>query len=233
MRERPLVERPRERLFLFGEDDLSDAECVALVVGSVAARPSLEVADSLLAAFGSLRGLQRADGWELVREGKLGIAGAASLKAAFALSRRASRAGFDPGLRIRGGADLFERFRERFSAARKETFFAVYLDGRHRVVREERISEGTLNAAIVHPREVLGPALRSGAASFVVVHNHPSGDPSPSPEDFAVTRRLQEAGDLVGIPLLDHLVVGEDRYCSFLERGLMERKVSPIVAASE
>ena len=229
VRDLPPADRPRERLFLFGEDDLSDAECLSLVVGNVASRPSLEVAEQLIAGFGGLRALQRADGWELVRRGKLGIAGGAALKASFALSRRAARGALDPNQRIRGGGDLFERFRERFAAAQKEIFFAVYLDGRNRVVREERVSEGTLNAAIVHPREVLGPALRMCAASLVVVHNHPSGDPAPSAEDFAVTRRLAEAGEIVGIPLLDHLIVGEERYCSFLERGLLDRK--PALAA--
>lgn len=103
-------------------------------------------------------------------------------------------------------------------------FFAIYLDGRNRPIREERVSEGTLNAAVVHPREVFGPALRIGAASVLVVHNHPSGDPSPSAEDLAVTSRLRETGALVGIPLLDHCIVGDDRYFSFLERGYMNHE---------
>lgn len=219
IQERALHDRPREKLLIYGEDDLSDEECVALVVGSVAARPALDVARQLLQEFGPLRSLQMAEGWELVRRGKLGAAGAASLKAAFALGRRAARSTVDPLLRIRGGADLYERFRARFHGARKETFMAIYLDGRNRLVREERVSEGTLNAAVVHPREVFGPALRCGAASVVVFHNHPSGDPAPSAEDFAVTSRLRDAGVLVGIPLLDHCIIGDERYFSFLERG--------------
>jgi DNA repair protein RadC len=223
IRELPEAERPRERLFLFGDEELSDIECIALVVGSVGTRPALDVAGGLLSEFGGLRGLGRADPVELMERGKLGLAGAAALRAALQLSRRAARTPLDPSRAIRGGVDLFDRFRERASTLRKETFFAIYLDGRNRVIREERISEGTVNAAIVHPREVLGPALRTGAASFLVLHNHPSGDPSPSAEDAAVTLRLQKAGELVGIPLIDHLIIGDERYCSFLERGLMSR----------
>ena len=206
---------------VFGEEDLSDAELVALVVGSVAARPALDVASELIAAFGGLRSLLAADPAELVRAGKLGAVGACALRAASVLARRAARAALDPERRVRSGADVFERYRALLAGARKETFLAVYLDGRNRVVREERVSEGTATSALVHPREVFGPALRAGAVSAVVVHNHPSGDPTPSAEDFEVTRRLRASGDLVGIPLLDHLVVGADRYFSFLERGLL------------
>lgn len=229
MRDRAPFDRPREKILVFGEDDLSDEECVALVVGSVAARSAMSVARDLLQTFGGLRSLQLADGWELVRDGRLGVAGAASLKAGFAIARRAARAAHDPTLRIRGGADVYERFRARYQGARKESFFAVYLDGRNRLIREERVSEGTLNAAVVHPREVFGPALRLGAASVLVLHNHPSGDPSPSSEDFSVTSRLREAGALVGIPLLDHCIIGDERYFSFLERGYLNH---PVAASS-
>jgi DNA repair protein RadC len=219
--ERPPFERPRERLLLAGEEELSDEELLALLLGPAGGRPARQVAARCLEAFPGLRALQQADPLELVRDGGLGVAAACAVRAAFALARRAARAGLDPGQRIRGGADLFERYRARLAGARKETFLALYLDGRNRAIREERVSEGTLTAAIVHPREVFGPALRAGAASVLVVHNHPSGDPAPSPEDLEVTERLRQSGELVGIPLLDHLVVGEDRYCSFLERGLL------------
>lgn len=227
MRERTLAERPRERLLLFGEDDLCDSECLALVVGNVAHRSALAVGRELLERFGDLRAIHKADGFELVREGRLGVAGAAALKAAFVLGRRALRVPPDPASRVRSGADLYEQFRARFANARKENFMVVCLDGRNRVMREERVSEGTLNAAIVHPRDVFGPALRVGAASIVVLHNHPSGDPAPSAEDIAVTARLREAGALVGIPLLDHIILGDERYYSFLERGALVHGGAP------
>lgn len=183
----------------------------------------MHVAKQLLLEFHGLAALARADPFELVRSRTLGFASAATLKAAFELGRRACIPRLDPGRSIRSGADVFDRFGPTFSGLRKETFLALYLDGRHRVVREERVSEGTLNAAIVHPREVIGPALRIGAAAILVLHNHPSGDPTPSAEDLAVTRRLSEACELVGIPLMDHLVVGDHRYYSFLERGHLSR----------
>jgi DNA repair protein RadC len=219
IRDREPADRPREKLFLFGEDDLTDIECVALVVGNVSTRSALDSAGTLLEAFGSIRNLQKADPFELVRLGRLGAAGAAALRASFVLGKRAGRPAAEPPQRIKAGTDLYERFRFRFAGLRKESFFAIYLDSRNCIIREERVSEGTLNAAIVHPRDVFGPALRIGAAGVCVVHNHPTGDPSPSAEDLSVTSRLRETGSLVGIPLIDHVIAGDDRYFSFLERG--------------
>ena len=104
----------------------------------------------------------------------------------------------------------------------KEQFHIVMLDGKNRILREERISEGILTASLVHPREVFAPAIREAAAGLVLIHNHPSGDPEPSPEDREVTRRLVAVGELVGIRILDHVIVGDGRYVSFIERGLLE-----------
>jgi len=104
---------------------------------------------------------------------------------------------------------------------RKEQFWAILLDGKNRVLREERVSEGSLTASLVHPREVFAPAIRESAGAFVFVHNHPSGDPTPSVEDVEITRRLCSVADLVGIRVLDHVVVGDGAYVSFLERGLL------------
>lgn len=104
---------------------------------------------------------------------------------------------------------------------RAEEFRALLLDGKHRVMREVTISRGTLTSSPVHPREAFRTAIREGAAAVVFVHNHPSGDPSPSADDLAITRRLCEVGDLVGIRVLDHLVIGDDRYVSLADRGLM------------
>ncbi|MBL8693097.1 MAG: DNA repair protein RadC [Planctomycetes bacterium] len=212
---------PRERLLAFGEEDLSDAELVALVVGSVGSRPASAVAQRLLESFGGLRELALADPWDLIHQGPLGMAGACALRASFVMGRRAMRLPIAPQRVLRAGADVFERLRGRMGSLRKETFVALCLDGRHRVLREERVSEGTLNAAIVHPRDVYGPALRCAAAAIVVAHNHPSGDPTPSAEDHAVTHRLHEVGKMAGIELLDHVILGEDRYFSFAERGLL------------
>jgi DNA repair protein RadC len=141
------------------------------------------------------------------------------LIAAFALARAASRLVVSERQPLRCGSEVFERFRERFRGARKETFFAVLLDGKNRILREAEISVGTLTSSLVHPREVFAPAVRESAAAIIVVHNHPSGDPNPSPEDREVTRRLRAAGEVVGIRVLDHVVVGDGSYASFLEKG--------------
>ncbi|MAE94776.1 MAG: hypothetical protein CL910_08965 [Deltaproteobacteria bacterium] len=120
---------------------------------------------------------------------------------------------------MRGPEDVFRHFHPRLRDARQEQFLVVLLDGRHRVLGEARASEGTLTASLVHPREVFRPALREGAAAIVLVHNHPSGDPSPSTEDRAVTQRLVRAGELLGIQVLDHVVVAERGWRSLREDG--------------
>lgn len=124
--------------------------------------------------------------------------------------------------RIRGGADVRPIFEALVPAGEtREHFVAVYLDGRNQVAGAQIVSIGTLNAAVAHPREIFRPAILVGAAQIIIAHQHPSGDPSPSAEDFAVTSRIREAGKLIGIPLLDHVIFGEIRYFSFLERGYM------------
>lgn len=120
---------------------------------------------------------------------------------------------------IRGGAQVFRHLAPRFAGCTVERFYGLYLDAKGRLLREQRVSEGTLTASLVHPREVFAPALVHRAAGVVVAHNHPSGDPEPSPEDRATTRRLQRAGRLLGIELMDHVILGAGRYLSFLERG--------------
>jgi DNA repair protein RadC len=126
-----------------------------------------------------------------------------------------------PGARFRSGADIFQHYHGRMRDLRKEQFWAVLLDGKNRVLREERVSEGSLTASLVHPREVFAPAIRESAGALVFVHNHPSGDPTPSVEDVEITRRLCSVAELVGIRVLDHVVVGDGAYVSFLERGLL------------
>jgi DNA repair protein RadC len=114
---------------------------------------------------------------------------------------------------------VFAHFRPRLGSLRQEIFWALLLDAKHRKLREVRIAEGSLTAALVHPREVFAPAVRESAAALVLVHNHPSGDPSPSPEDRQITRRLREAGELVGVRVLDHVIVGADAHYSFVDAG--------------
>jgi DNA repair protein RadC len=141
--------------------------------------------------------------------------------AALEIGRRLASRRLPEGTPVRDPADVFRHFHARLRDAPKERFLALLLDGRHRLLREEPVSLGTLTASLVHPREVFRPALRACAAALVLVHNHPSGDPAPSPEDREVTRRLARAGEILGIPVLDHVIVAERGFCSLREEGVL------------
>jgi len=155
---------------------------------------------------------------ELVEEFALPPARAARVVAAFQLGRRLERFRRAPRRPIRSAEAVFELLHQRLRGLERETFLALILDGKHRLRRLERVSEGTLNSSLVHPREVFRRAVRESAAALIVAHNHPSGDPEPSQEDLDVTRRLGAAGRTLGIPLLDHVIVGESAFVSLRER---------------
>ncbi len=211
---------PRERLAAHGPEPLSDAEVLALLLGSGArGHPAPALANAILAQTGGLAGLARAAPAELRGLHGIGAARTARLLAAVELGRRLAARRLRQGDAFRGPADVHRHFHARLRDAPCERFLVVLLDGRHRYVREVQASQGTLTASLVHPREVFRPALREAAAAVVLVHNHPSGDPTPSAEDRDLTERLARAGDLLGIPVLDHVVVAERGYVSLREEG--------------
>jgi DNA repair protein RadC len=175
----------------------------------------------LLERLGTLRRVAAATPAELRLAAGLSPGAAARLAAAFALGRRVHAQRLAVGALLRTSGAIFEAFHARLRDLKKERFIAIHLDGRNRVVREDVVSEGILTSSLVHPREVFAPAIREGAGGLLLVHNHPSGDPEPSPEDHEVTRRLCAVGELVGIRVFDHVVIGDGRYVSFLERGLL------------
>jgi DNA repair protein RadC len=211
---------PRERILQLGEPRLSDAEVVALLLRTgQRGEPAEAMAQRLLRQFGGLRGLASAAVREVAGVAGVGLTRAAALAAAFGLARRLQEQAFLPGAQIRHGGDVARWVLEVVRGSRRECFHTVLLDTRHRVLSLQLTSLGTVNAATVHPREVFSPAVREAASAVVVAHNHPSGDPTPSVEDRLVTDRLREVGDLVGIPLLDHLVIGAERYYSFAEEA--------------
>ena len=210
---------PREWLREHGPEGLDDAELLALLLRTGArGRSALELARELLGGAG-LHGLARALPAELERQAGVGPAKAATLLAALAIGRRLAQRRLHTGDAFRGPEDVFRHFHARLRDAPHEQFHLLLLDGRHRLLREVMASRGTLTASLVHPREVFRPALREGAAALVVAHNHPSGDPAPSSEDREVTRRLVQAGALLGVPLLDHVVVAERGWVSLREQG--------------
>ena len=212
-------ERPRERLLAYGAAPLSDAELLALLLRTGArGRAATQLAQQLLAS-GGVAGLAQASLAELAAVAGIGPAKAATLLAAFELGRRLAAKPLHRGERIGSPEDVHRHFHARLRDAPTEQFHIVLLDARHRVLRSVLASQGTLTASLVHPREVFRPALREAAAALVLVHNHPSGDPSPSPEDREITRRLARAGSLLGIPILDHVIVADRGYASLREQG--------------
>ena len=219
------LERPRERLLRDGPEALSLAELLALVFRTGGPGiPSLTLAGALVERFGSLERLAHAGDAELRALPGMGPAKVASLRAAFELGGRLARQPLRTGDKFQSPHQVFAHFGSRLRRMRQEVFFVLLLDSRHRLLREVEVSRGSLNQSLVHPREVFAPALRESAAAILVAHNHPSGDPLPSREDHDVTRRLSRAGEILGIPLLDHVVLGAEGFTSFAERGWLPAK---------
>jgi DNA repair protein RadC len=222
IREWPVQERPRERLLADGASALASRELLAILIGSGREGASaVEIAGSLLrSADGSLRRLASSSPAELAAVQGIGPAVAARISSALELGRRLAREGPLERTRIRGPRDVYDLCAPSMRDLSQEEFRVLLVNTQHAVVREIIVTRGTLDASIVHPREVFRAAITESAAAMILVHNHPSGDPAPSAEDRDVTRQLAEAGRLIGIPVLDHVVVGDGRYVSFVEAGL-------------
>lgn len=228
MKALPPEDRPREKLLRRGADQLTDAELLAILLrtGSRAngrRLHALELAQHLLASAGSLDRLAALSVKEMSREGFAGQVQAVTVKAALELARRLSAPGDLPGHdALTTSRAVFRRMRGWFLERKEEHFLSLLLDTKNRVIREVLISRGTLNQSLVHPREAFKEALRDSASGVIFVHNHPSGDPTPSRDDRAITRRLVQAGQLLGIRVLDHIVIGRDSYFSFADEGILE-----------
>jgi len=213
-------DRPREKLWRLGAPTLGDNELVALVIGSGRQHvDALAVANGLLTARGGLHGLARSTPADLTRVSGIGRVKAAQLLAALEMGRRTLA--HAPAARLRLGAphDAAAYLLPTFGSRPVEHFGVVLLDSRHRVIRTTVLAIGTLNTTIVEPRDVFREAVLESASAIVVFHNHPSGDPSPSADDVELTRRLAGAGVLMGIDVIDHVILGDARYCSFRQLG--------------
>jgi DNA repair protein RadC len=218
LKHRPPVERLRQD----GPAALTEEELLTLVIGSgQARRDAAEVAEELLGRYGELRKLGRASAAELESYASVSRPAAVRLLAAFALAERMDRESRRRGPVVRSGKDFYDLYHKRLRDLVQEVFLVVLLDQRNRVLRDVQISQGSLTGALVHPREVFAPAIRESAAAVAIVHNHPSGDCAPSQEDRAVTTRLRETAGVVGIRFLDHVIVGEGTYTSFVDEGLL------------
>lgn len=220
----PSGERPRERLMREGPTALSTAELLAIIfrVGAVGENV-LSVSSRLLAKYGGLAGLARAPMSDLQKEYGLGEAKVITLKAAFELGRRLAIASPDERYQIRRPEDAANLLMGEMSLLEQEEMRVVMLDTRNRVIAVTTAYQGNLNTTVVRVGELFREAIRRNAAAVFIAHNHPSGDPEPSPEDIAVTRLIIEAGRLLNVEVLDHLVIGQQRFVSLKERGLAFR----------
>jgi DNA repair protein RadC len=217
------ADRPREKLERAGVLSLGDNELLAVIIGhGTASAGALEIANQLLTSAGGVHGLLRLSRDELAQVFGVGDAIASRLMAAFELGRRTLAQAPDRRLRFTTSLACGLFLLPRFGGHPVERFGLMLLDARLRLIRTQLLTVGTVDAVVVHPRDVFRPAILAGASTIVAFHNHPTGDVTPSPEDVRLTERLFEAGDLVGIDVMDHLILGDTRYCSVREAMQIE-----------
>lgn len=215
-------ERPRERLATNGAKSLTDAELLAIIIRSGSANNSaLDIARNMLEKHGSLTHLATCDFSEFKHFKGLGSAKAVTLAAVFEISKRVEAEPFSERTIIRSPEDVANFFISRLKTERREVFIVVMLNSSNQIIRYVNISEGSLNASVVHPREVFRLAIAETAASIILIHNHPSGNPEPSKEDISITRQLVETGKVIDIKVMDHLIIAGENYTSFTKRGLI------------
>jgi DNA repair protein RadC len=221
--ELPRSERPRERLVALGGSALSSAELLAVLVGTgTSGRSTLEVGHALLAgAGGSLRRMATQPVAALTATAGVGMARAVMIHAALELGRRLGSEAREDGAPVRSPRDVARLFAPRLEDLPVEEFHVAVLDAQHRLERDVTVTRGILTSSLVHPREVFREAIAERAAAVILVHNHPSGDPTPSADDRTVTEQLVAAGKLLDIPVHDHVIIGRGRYTSFAEAGLL------------
>ncbi len=211
-------ECPRERLVGIGADAMHDAELLAVVLGTGArGHDALAVAQAILARFGELRRAAVAGVAELAALPGVGFVKACRIKAALALAARLGERPYQRGDSIGGAADVHARVGARLRALEREVFVVLALDVKNRVLTERRVAEGGACSVQLLPRDLFAQVVREAAAAMICVHNHPSGDPRPSEADETMTRRLVAAGELLGVPVLDHVIVAQNGYYSFTD----------------
>lgn len=222
VRDLPKPERPRERLQKFGPEALSAQELLALVIGrGIPKKSVMNIAQELLARFGNIKAIGQATIEELSQIKGIGLAKAAQIKACFELGRREELEPEFKNYDIKDPEAVVKAIRAGIKDKAKEHFKLILLNPRNKIIGISTISIGTLNASLVHPREVFKDAITRSAASVVLAHNHPSGDPEPSEDDLKITKKLVESGKLLGIEVIDHIIIGKNNFCSYKERGLI------------
>lgn len=223
IKELPTTERPRERLLQVGVQHLSNQELIAILfLNGTKKHSAIDLAGALLAQTKKgLWELETITPEELCTIEGIGPGKACTLLAAIELGRRMAHHKARDSFRISSPESVYDLLSSELLSLNKEVFVVLHLNTKNDLIYQENVSVGTLNASLIHPREVFNQAVRKGSASIIVVHNHPSGDVSPSPEDASVTKRLKEVGIILGIPLLDHIIIGKESIFSFKRQGLL------------
>ena len=217
----PKSERPRERLQKHGAEALSSQELIALILGrGIRGESVMVTAQRLLSAFGNIKNLSEASIEELSKVKGIGIAKAAQLKASFELARRKDDYDYAK-ISVKSHQDVVKLVSPKLKDKKKEQFLILCLDIRNNLIKIGNISTGTLDANLVHPREVFKEAIQSLASSIILVHNHPSGSTEPSDADIDITKRILETGKIIGIDVLDHIIIAENKSLSFKEKGIL------------
>lgn len=217
----PESERPRERLLRYGPEAMTTAELIAIILGSgMKGVPILHLAQEIVGKFGSIEKLSEATVEELCEVKGLGPAKALQLKAAFSLGIRLAKKAPLSKFRIEHPVHAYNLLKDEISKEKREFFVAILMDSKGCVICHHVIAIGTLSNALVHPREVFHPAIRHSAASIILAHNHPSGDPTPSTQDFEITHTLVAAARHIGIPINDHIIIGYEKYASMRQLGV-------------
>jgi DNA repair protein RadC len=218
----PSEDRPRERLHHKGADSLADAELLAIQLGSgLAGRCAMDIARDLLARYGSLSDLAGRTVPELAAVRGVGPVKAGRLAATFEITRRLRSRNGQARVVLGSPEQVFARYGPLMEDLKKEVFRVALLDAQNGLLRDVVVSEGTLSASLVHPREVFKPAILESAASIILLHNHPSGDPTPSREDLRLTRQLVECSELLDLRIHDHVIIGRERFISLAQRGAL------------
>jgi DNA repair protein RadC len=217
----PEDERPRERLITHGPSMLSEAQLLAIIIrNGRAGRSAVDLGRELLERFGTFVGIEQAGIREMCEIPGIGKAKAAEIKAAIELGRRYQKPSL-AGAFFCSSSDVAAYYRPRMKDFKKETFRCALLDTKNRIIREEVVSIGSLSASLVHPRDTFKAAVRESAAAVIFIHNHPSGDIKPSREDILLTKRLVQAGEMIGIQVLDHIIIGDENHFSFRDNSMI------------
>lgn len=221
----PDEERPRERLVKYGVDYLTDAELLGIIlVKGYQGKTSVDIAKELLSESGGLRKLDSLSFSEMSSVKGIGLAKFAQIKAALEMGKRLLREPSSPKKKIHNAVDLVDYFGPNMRDLKKEIFKIILLDVKNKIIRDIDVSVGSLTESIVHPREVLKEIIKESAASVIFLHNHPSGESSPSKNDLDITERLVDACNLIGVRVLDHIILGDDNYTSFSQEGLLNKE---------